>query len=1079
MQGNAKIRDALKTEYTDFVDFCISLDKQFISELITSDFIAFRTQRNATRDYIERIRQMLDNYTSDMEVQQENDHEDLPEERPFAFDETEESVIVPEEPALGKNEVVVEKGHSKESSAAAFVMGNQPRPGRKRKNLFSSGKAWQHGNLEEFRTMDEGLPLYDLFDIPRNPIYASRDVVELELSTRPYRSLMNNHCKTFDALFTKTLQEISNFTNVGKKSLSEIVRKCREFTANPQMGPKGEAIAAEEQSIPAVEATEMLLIAESIALGIEYSVSDLNEAEKGLVYSLIEAYQVLGEDLCLMALEKPDKARELCLMLDDYIERQRVFQQGRLVIDHLSSRGISIDLHALPFVAAVKKKTAIDLKKVFTEDDRLADISTAMERYLEREPQDQEVLMESIQMFADAVATGISTHLARAYARAITNDRVSIVVKLRQEGHSLKEAGDLLDITRERVRQIEGKAIRIFSETLRRADKDVIAYIRALLDGELMLHKDDVAAYVTDSDQLNLFWACVKNGAFDGNTYSYQKKYRAVVFNHESVGKVEKIVDSLPQYIFKDELEEIIRHAIVEEGVLEKKIRADIKQRYKVFGKLYSEHRPTLVFICDWVLKNRFSNGFKVNDETDAKRFLGYICEVFGEERSHMTQHALDAKVSALGVLCDRGKYIHPSEVTIHQSILDEVDRYIADSPKNAISFMELFEAFKNQLAGTQISNRYFLQGVMKLHGSYAVKNYHFHRDYITKEEGISPADELDAFVRERGIVHKSEITAEFPALDEISVGRVAARCSNVLNIYGGNYIHASQFHIHEEDYDPLRSYLTEATRELPLNIRKAFNDCAVLFPMFMDRNELYNRDMLFAVLNYMFGSEFRFTKPYIANTDNADVTNRGVTLSILEPYDEIEIDELMDILDEHGIHYVSFSVLMQMLSPDYIRTDKNTLMKRVLTGMDDDVVEEALNTLSEAIETEGYLPSCKVLDFIWYPSIDVAWTPYLLEGIVLSSNKIDYVPYTISRSNRTQVVYVSKKYAHCDFQSLVLNVIAEGYNKGIFTQKSDMREWLIDAGFIDEKLPNFLESAQFYYMGDDGRLIKREEAEQ
>ena len=170
MQGNAKIRDALKTEYTDFVDFCISLDKQFISELVTSDFIAFRTQRNATRDYIERIRQMLDNYTSDMEVQQENDHEDLPEERPFSFDETEESVIVPEEPALGKNEVVVEKGHSKESSAADFVMGNQPRPGRKRKNLFSSGKAWKHGNLEEFRTMDEGLPLYDLFDIPQSHI---------------------------------------------------------------------------------------------------------------------------------------------------------------------------------------------------------------------------------------------------------------------------------------------------------------------------------------------------------------------------------------------------------------------------------------------------------------------------------------------------------------------------------------------------------------------------------------------------------------------------------------------------------------------------------------------------------------------------------------------------------------------------------------------------------------------------------------------------------------------------------------------------------------------------------------------
>ena len=76
---------------------------------------------------------------------------------------------------------------------------------------------------------------------------------------------MNNHCKTFDALFTKTLQEISNFTNVGKKSLSEIVRKCRE-SSKLAVDPRVKAIAAEEQNIPAVEAKEMLLIAESMLL---------------------------------------------------------------------------------------------------------------------------------------------------------------------------------------------------------------------------------------------------------------------------------------------------------------------------------------------------------------------------------------------------------------------------------------------------------------------------------------------------------------------------------------------------------------------------------------------------------------------------------------------------------------------------------------------------------------------------------------------------------------------------------------------------------------------------------------------
>ena len=64
-QGNAKIRDALKTEYIDFVDFCVSLDKHFISELTTSDFIAFRVQCGATRDYVTLIRLALECYDPD------------------------------------------------------------------------------------------------------------------------------------------------------------------------------------------------------------------------------------------------------------------------------------------------------------------------------------------------------------------------------------------------------------------------------------------------------------------------------------------------------------------------------------------------------------------------------------------------------------------------------------------------------------------------------------------------------------------------------------------------------------------------------------------------------------------------------------------------------------------------------------------------------------------------------------------------------------------------------------------------------------------------------------------------------
>jgi len=1104
-QRNAKIRDALKTEYTDFVDFCVSLDKQFISELTTSDFIAFRTQYGATRDYIACIRQALESYDINAATQENDVQDGLPDEK-ITTEKTKDSSFSLEK--MATEEMPIDKTleeasekvgpsafenleentiSAKESSKIRIFDINdsktQPFSGtpEEPKRIISSTKPWMN-NLEELQTMDLELPLYDLFGISPNPIFNSKDVDELDLSVRPYNCLRNNHCNTIDALFKKNLREIGEFSNLGPKSLLEILKKCKEIASSHHFQNDSAVTETASLGLAAIRAKEKVLaVAESIALGIEYDMSDLSDVEKNYICLLEEAYQTLGEDLCLMALEEPDKARNICAMLNKSIELLEVHSQTVQYINNLASHGISLELHVKPFVTAINRKTEIDLNTVFTDNDHFNDITSVVEKYLVNNPESKAALLNSLQVFTNEVSNGIAADIARAYEKAVTSDRVLVVLQLRQEGHTLAEVGNLLHLTRERVRQLESKAIRLFSISLKHTRTNVIGYIHALLDGDLMIHKEEMASYITDRNHLDLLWACIINDVFDCDAYNYQKQYDAIVFKQDNAGIEEKIVNGLPSFIFKDELEELIQHVVKEKGAWEEKIRIDIKRRYKVYGSLYSERRPTVVFICDWVLKNRFANGFKVNDETDAKRFLDYIRDVFGEESSHMTPRALDAKVSSVGILCDRGKYIHPSMVTIDYAILDEIDQYIQNSPKNAITYIELFETFKEKLAGSQISNHYFLQGVLKQYGNTTRKriNYYLYRDYVTKDENVSPTDELEAFVKERGTVHKSEIFAEFPALNEITIGQVAARCPGVFNIDGGNYIHASQFRIWPVDYPYLRKYLTEETKELPANIRKIYDDCSIRFSEFMERNELYNRDLLFAVLNYMFRDEFRFNKPYIAKSDDIELTNRGVTLSILALYDEIAIDELMDLLDERGIQYASLPNLLQMVSPEYIRVDENLLMKRALTGIDDDVEEEALNILSDAIEVNGYLPSCEVLDFIWYPSIDVTWTPYLLESIVLSSDRIDYVPYSYSRSHRSLVVYVSKKYAGCDFQSLLLKIIGEEYDKGTFTKKSDMREWLIEAGFVDVKLPNFLESAQYYYMGDDGRLVRREEAEQ
>ncbi len=1073
MERNAKIRDALDERYNDFIDFCVSIDKQYISELIKSDFIAFRNRLGKTREYISEIRNILDNFELDS-----NEVSDATNEN--SINEEEQSNEIPE--LIQADGEQQEDGLLTKESGNTLHTQNQenanmesyPTSDSKSKRRLTSEKESLE-KREEFQNVDWYIPLYDLFNIPRFPYFRETDIDIIGFSVKVRNCLFRSGCQMCDALLCKSLKTISDFKHIGKTTLSEIVKKCKDFSQNiPEGTVQNHSLV---KPVVTFVSHKVFSICKSIPLGLNYEISDLSVAELDDVHKLEESYNILGKDLYLLALEKPDKAHELCDSLTPYMEYCLQLDQINTYLRKLIDNNISKDLHILPFARAIHKKGVMRIETFFSHEDRFSDMMKIINNYYFNEHQYDKEFLKSLKLFFECICSGFSYEIAYAYELAITKERFIDVIQLRQAGNTLTEVGNLMNITRERVRQIENDTINKFSSSLKNFDKDIIMFIHALLDGDLIITKDKMRLYIYDEKLLDLLWECIEYKKFNCNEYCYSKKYHAIIFNNADLENAEKIIQSLPEFILQDELEAVVLHAVKEKGISEEMLRLEIKRRYEQYGTFYSEHRPTVVFICDWILKNRFPNGFKISDETDTRRFLNSICEVFGEERSHITPHALDVKVSQVGVLCDRGKYIHPSAVTVDLSFLDDVDKYIENSPKNAIFFNELFEVFKDRLTETQITNHYFLQGVMKMKAN--TKNtpcpYYFFRNYITKDSSISTTDELDAFIRERGIVHKSEIFAEFPALSEPVLAQTVARLPNVYNIEGGNFIHASQFHIQENDYVLLKSYLTDVTREYPVNIRKVFDDCSIQFHEFMDRNEIYTRGLLFSILTYMFRHEFMFNKPYIANNDDAELSNRGVILSILEQYDEIDIDELTDLLDDRGIKIISLPMLLELVSPVYLRADENLLMKREYAGIDDDVEEDALNILHDAIEANGYLPSSKISDFIWYPSINVPWTTYLLESIVINGDILDYIPYSHTRSNRSLVVYVSKKYEHCDFQSFLLNLVDEEFHKGSFTSKSDMRDWLIEKGLIDKKLPFFLENDQYYYHSDDGRLMKRE----
>ena len=441
------------------------------------------------------------------------------------------------------------------------------------------------------------------------------------------------------------------------------------------------------------------------------------------------------------------------------------------------------------------------------------------------------------------------------------------------------------------------------------------------------------------------------------------------------------------------------------------------------------------------------------------------MVELFGACAKSITTRAIDADVGRLGVLCDRGKYIHPDYLVVDPSVIDTINDYIEASPRSLIPYGELFDALKEKFDGTQITNRFLLQGALKKYGC----RFSTGRDFVRKTKSVTFVDELESFVSDRGIVHKSEIFAEFTSLGEAGLGQVVSRSANVFSIDNGYYIHAEQFDIQPEDYEMLRGYLSEACKEIPVNIRSVYDAVAEQFPEFMYRNDFEDRNKLFAALNYMFREEFSFSRPYIAKLGVNDISNRSVILQHIEDYDSIEIEELIDICDENGIHYVAPAYLCQTLAPDFIRVNRTTLMRRELTGITDEVIEQANSIIRDLLEVNGYIVGSKVNDFLWYPQIDIDWTEFLLENLIVQSKKINVVYMFGDPLQHPNAIYVAEEFGKDTFDSFLIKILTEEVHKGSFTSKVEMRDWLREEGMIEAKLPNFLESAKYFYVNETG----------
>lgn len=646
-------------------------------------------------------------------------------------------------------------------------------------------------NVEETLEVLMGVEATDYVDVP---------VSVLGLSVRPSNCL-HSRVKSVAEILTKRPDFFAKIPHMGIKSVNEIIRKVRRYVSIPRNIVTRTQLDSRETTHPIglkkIEPGFRMLVEEFLQEEGTFPNEGLNAQQDLLRERLIKAVEIVGKEVCRQAYY--DSAY-CCVLLKTLVEFAAPYNVYTQTIDELNNsihslpeRVRRLNLKLLLRAFSFRKRELIYGWIPLCEDNwTIEEIPALCNRIWEKG--DFFLLKAELKRFVTWLDFDVLSIVAKLLseikiAMDKSNGRYYEVFDLRKKGKTLEEVGNVFGVTRERIRQIEKRAHIVVWQVYKKQQYDVVLLWHALNNGISVLCYNDLRSFAGD-EFAEVLWFCMK-ALKGGGTYYYSKTLDAIVirssgredeYEAELVSAIDKLVSTLPKLIEEEKREGIINELASSYALPADMISSAFNSFYNHYGRFYYYGRITVGFMCDYVLRRFFETGYKIADEYDSKRFKQCLIEMFGSVAETITSRSIDARVTEIGVLCDRGKYIHKDYLQVDQSVIDAVIDYIEQSPRLFLPYGEIFEDLKGVFADTQITNRFLLQGALKKYG----RKYEMGRDFIRKAQSVTFVDELESFVEERGVVHKKEILAEFTSLSDVGLGQVVARSANVFNIDNG-----------------------------------------------------------------------------------------------------------------------------------------------------------------------------------------------------------------------------------------------------------------------------------------------------
>lgn len=720
----------------------------------------------------------------------------------------------------------------------------------------------------------------------------------------------------------------------------------------------------------------------------------LSENQALLLNKYKEAYSILGSELVNVCRSQPEKIIPIIQMLDDYSEIAKRYNILQGILNE-------IPIHrqnnkAMGYIKAYTTDESIrnSLSKLCPSDDitlvELINVVKIMD--------DHDYL--NLEKFLHWCTFDLYVEIEELLKIIYKQERTQTIIKMRAQKKTLEYIGNIMGVTRERVRQIEAKAKTTFS--IKYKNIRIISKISAERDGDTVLTREEVTEFCgIYTDEIMYFLQ-----DYEGVNFSYDKQLDVFIVGDDSLqSRVNAYIDTLPEIFKQDTLPEIIKQGEETADIPEEILEKAIEEAYKITGEVYHRVRLSLSTVYTSIIEKYYPEGLHVYDPDVLDEFRMHVVTDYGDVEIANNNRALSTRIAGICVLCGKGKYRLKKKSYISASLTKKIHDYIVNSSHSIFLTNTIFAEFENELIQEGIDNKYYLQGI--LHELFE-DEFFFRRDYISKDPALtSMYSSIVNFIKSSDYpISKEQLKHEFPGVTEI-IFNLSIEDPEILNFFG-EYLHACKLNIATEEKVYLKNILEDFVADgKTVHCKDVFEIIDRERPEILSRNAAQFAFSTFSILEYLFRNDYQFSRPYIAQ-NGVEIGRAAERLHDLIYSNEIfDLSRVKDFSSE--THYIVYSLLdlANSCNDEFLLMDTSTLVRIDKAGITEEIAKNIEQLILE--EVTGTMPIAELTIWNKLPAINVSWSDWLIYSII---NKwaIALEVSTSSNQLRQSVPLISRK---------------------------------------------------------------------